>query len=213
MLKKEVQNAKTNNPEYKQGDGFIRVGTSTRKMERDDYEQIYNNRIHRKDRKSNLIITPFIKVCSNTILRDKGYQCVDFKIENISNSSIKFDIQCHFFNNEDLCFYKKFDLDKQVIEESKKKFSSSFRIDFTPMMDLTLLDLSFRRTEASLLVSRIKRINQSATVEIAQNDYEESIFLNEVLVFKRNEVPILVELILRSDDFIDGALIKRFELN
>lgn len=212
LFKKEVKNAKRNELEYKPGDGVIRVGTSTRKMIRSDFESIYKARNKTVDRKKDILITPYLKKCENPIIHKKGYRCIDFKIENTSNKSISLDIEAHFYFNEDYHFSKKFDIDKKIIQKSKSNFNLDLSLRFEPIIDNSIFDLSFQNTESSLLVSRIKKINQKSAVEIAQNAHEDDIFLNEVLVYKKNEVPVLVELIIRSDDFIDGALRQRFEI-
>ena len=212
LFKKNLQNPSNKNIEYKIGDGYIRIGTSTRKMNRSDFENIYKTRNEAKDRKSDLSITPYLKNCTNTIMREKGFKCIDFKIENSSNKSIYLDAEAHFFYNEDLLFSKKFDIDKMIIEESKKSFNSGFSMNFNPIMDNSIFDLSFENTESSFQVVRFKRLNQNAAIEISQNDQVDSIFLNEVLVYKKSDVPIIVQLIIRSDDFVEGALKQHFEI-
>ncbi len=213
LFKKNVQNPLTNEIEYKPGDGVIRIGTSSRKMIRKDFELIYSNRTKIKDRKSDIKITPYLKECSNTIMHDKGLRCVEFKIENSSNKSIGFDLEARFPYHEEYQIFKKFDIDQQIIQEAQKGFDSSFGISFKPITDYSVFDLHFEHKDSCLCISRIQKVNQNAAVEIAQNDFEEDIFLNEVLVLNRNDKPIIVDLILRSDDFIDGALIQTFEIN
>ena len=212
LFKKNVQNALTNELEYRPGDGVIRVGTSSRKMIRKDFELIYSNRTNNKDRKSDISIKPYLKECSNTIIREKGYKCIEFKIENSSNKSIGFELEACFHYNKDYQIFKKFDIDKQIIQEAKSKFTPSFQISFEPLVDNSVFDLSFEHKKSGLFVSRIKKISQNSSVEIAQNDFEEDIFLNEVLILNKNSIPINVELILRSDDFINGALKQTFEI-
>ena len=213
LFKKNVQNPINNELEYRPGDGVIRVGTSSRKITRKDFELIYHNRTNKKDRKSDINIIPYFKECSNTIMREKGYKCIEFKIENRSNKSIGFELEACFHYNKDYQIFKKFDLDKQIIQDAKSKLIPSFQISFDPLVDYSVFDLSFEYKKSGLYVSRIKKISQNAAVEIAQNDFEEDIFLNEVLVLNKNSAPIKVELILRSDDFINGALKQIFEIN
>lgn len=212
LFKKNVQNPITNELEYRPGDGIIRVGTSSRKMIRKDFEIVYSNRTKEKDRKSDIKIIPYLKGCSNTIMHERGYKCVEFKIENNSNKSIGFDLEARFQYHDEYRIFKKFDIDKQIIQETKSEFNSSFGISFQPLVDYSVFDLSFEHKESYLCVNRVQRVNQNAAVEIAQNDFEEDIFLNEVLVLNGNSVLIKVDLILRSDDFIDGAFKQNFEI-
>ena len=145
-------------------------------------------------------------------MQDLGYQCIDFNIENISSKSICFDIEARFKNTKDYVFIKKFDLDQQILRESQNKFTSSFSIQFKPIVDYSIFNLSIKREKSTLIVSRIKRINQTATVEIPQNYLLEDVFINEILVLKYRDVPIHIELFLRSDDFIEGALKQEFSI-
>lgn len=213
LFKKEVQNAKTNELEYKPGDGYIRVGTSTRKMIRSDFEQIYKARNQFLDRKSDLLITPYIRKCDDVTLMNTGLSFIDFKISNKSNKSISFDAQAKIYYNVDIKLIKRFEVERQIDEENRKKARHSITsFDFTPMMDNSIFSVSLEKNHDHLLVSTVKTVHQKNSIEISQNDELENLFAKEVLILGNKEYTVTVDLILRSDDFIEGALIESFEI-
>lgn len=212
LFKKNVQNPSDNLGEYKIGDGFIRAGTSTRKLERKDFELIYNDRSMKRDRRSDLEIYLVLLDCHDELLRNDGFKLFDFNIRNISKKSISFDVELNIYHNEDYFVLKKFDVEQDKIEEARtSRFSSA--LTFNPQrIDPTFMDLSIDHFADHTRIVRDKRHNQTNSISIAQEDVELYIFLKEI-IFKRSPSTLIAELILRSDDFIEGAFKERFTID
>lgn len=74
------------------------------------------------------------------------------------------------------------------------------------------MDLSIDHFADHTRIVRDKRHNQTNSISIAQEDVELYIFLKEI-IFKRSPSTLIAELILRSDDFIEGAFKERFTID
>lgn len=199
--------------DYKIGDGFIRTGTSNRKMSRDDYELIYKKRYESKDRKSDIIITPkLINYRESTQDEIPSLFIIDFSIENITNSSIGFDVQCNIYYSDGSRIIKKFDLEEKLKD---KGLSGTYPQYFKPNVDPTLFHLSIKELKDCYVISRNKTIHEKYHVILSQQQHEPNIFFKEILLgyIAKTSEDIKVELILRSDEFITGPLIKEYIVN
>lgn len=208
LFSKNIQNPISQKLEYSIGNGFIRTGTSTRKLNRDDFELIYSKRLKNKDRKSDIKITPYLRKCYGNKFKELEVYYLDFQIDNLSNKSLSFDIEANIFYNEGFNIIKRFDLEGKLGED-KSGLSGSLA---TFRTDNTVFHMSFEEKHDSIHVERNRRLNESNAVQIAQNDKEEDVFLKEVLVYKKESSNLIVDMVLRSDDFVDGAKEERFEI-
>lgn len=207
LLKKNVRNPiDPDKIDYKKGDGFIRVGTSTNKMIRDDFERIYEKRFQQRDRKSDIKITPFISALSDEEFAELVLNFFDFNIENSSNQSIDLDVELKIFKCEEITFVPKYKLENELTKENRGMFPS-------PVINSAFSHVHFENFGDYIKVSRTKLRTEKSAVHIAQNDTEEEVFTREILVHKEGELSIIkAELVIRSDKFTDGALTRKIEL-
>jgi len=208
LFKKDIKKITDQALEFKIGDGFIRTGTSTRKLKRTDFEEIYAKRFESKDRKSDLKINPILSIVPHLHVL-----MIDFSIENLSSKSIGFDAEMKLFHGKGIRIKKRFDLEHG---NSEGGLSSIYPQYFKPEIDPTIFDLEISKKNNYTKISRLKRINEEYSVKISQKDKIENIFFEEILVDNFTSDPgdslVSAEIILRSDDFKDGPLIERFEL-
>jgi predicted HTH transcriptional regulator len=97
LFKKQLINPKTQKIDFNEGDGFIRMGTSTRKMLRQDFDNIYQEKWKSKDRKTDIEIEFF------SSRQDEEYSFLpflDMHISNISNKSISMDVEMEIKKND-----------------------------------------------------------------------------------------------------------------
>jgi hypothetical protein len=215
LLRKDVRKIGDRAQEFRIGDGFIRTGTSTRKLARKDFEEIYTKRHEAKDRRSDLKITPVLtKYSSSGIEGFPSLFVIDFSIENLASKSIGFDAEFNLFHKKGVGLYKKFDYEDKFKE---KGLEAIYPQHFTPKVDLTILDLQIEEQHDSYKVSRLGRKNEKYALTISQRDRDESVFLGEVLIAslssKCGDCIISIELTLRSDDFRAGPLVKKYEID
>jgi len=205
LVKKELRNAKDGNKnEFREGDGFIRSGTSSRKIVRADFDKIYHNKLLQKDRRSDLIIKPtfgyFDLFPSSDILVNK----LDLTIENVSNQSIDFDIEMKVYKNDCCRFLSHYDF-------QKIKNSKSSMLLIAPGI-LPNFRVSIEEKDAYFIISRTMFQRTKTSMTIAQNETFIEIFQNEFLVLKNDSCTINIEVTVRSDDFTDGALQQKFQI-
>ncbi len=201
LFRKNVYRATDNYLEHKIGDGYIRTGTSTRKLNREDFELIYLNRLENKDRITDVKVIP---IFSESIDWLDVYD-LDFSIENLSNKSIEFDIEFRVIRKDGVGVLKTCDLEK---ESAVNELAQTYPQYFTPTIDptLQLIEIAYRKSYYK--VWRLQRLR------LSQYDTLERVFLNDIFVSyigHLQEVPIMVELIVRSDEFKNGPFIQKYE--
>ena len=196
-----------------EGDGYIRIGTSTNKIGRAELDEIYHSNFQKKDRKSALIISPHFGFSSNEELATLNVMYLDISIENSSNCSIDFDVEMKVMKNKSFDLISEKDLLDELNRQKTKKFSP-FDLgvsipDFNPVSFHTDIEES----EDHLLMSRSKMRYEKTAVTLAQTQIEKDIFDQNLLVILEEPVIISVEVLIRSDDFTEGPLIASFEVN
>jgi hypothetical protein len=205
LFKKNVQNSI--NPQkcdFRVGDGFIRVGTSTEKICRTDFEKIYEKRYKQIDRKSDIIVTPFIGDFEDEVYSQIGIKYLDFNIENLSNQSINLDIKVKIHKSPGIYIVPKNEFEQNLLREKRDMFS--------PIINTALLQVSYENHDNFVEFSRVKLRTQAFAVSISQNDTENEIFGREITTSCEGENrQIRGEIIIRSDSFTDGVMIQKFE--
>lgn len=207
LVKKELRNGKDGKKfEFREGDGFIRSGTSSRKIVRADFDKIYKDKHLQKDRKSDFKITPTLGYFDLYPSTDILIKKLDLTIENLSNQSIDFDIEMKVYKNECCRFLSHYDFQK--IKDKNNK-SSMFSI--APGI-LPNFRVSIKEKEAYFMISRTMFQRTKTTMTIAQNETIYDVFENELLVIASESCSINIEVTVRSDDFTEGSLNQKFEV-
>lgn len=205
LFKKNLQNPITKKNEYRVGDGVIKIGSSSKKLERSDLENIYKTRFTQIDRKSDLEIETYFGITDNDKIVNFNINYLDIKITNQSNKSIGFDIEMKVFKDSNYNLISESELIK-VKKKEKKKSSRLF--DFEIILPQAMnLQVDYEENENFVIISRNSLAKKTA-INLAQNSSESDIFHQHLFVLGDNFDEIKAELTIRSDDFTEGLLIK-----
>lgn len=209
LFKKEVQTVCDDGKKriiYREGDGFIRAGTATRKMVRSDFVRICNDKLKQKDRKAELTITPSINYFRELPLSEEiNFKILDIDIQNLSNKSIDVDIELKIYKND----YCKIITNTEFERMMNEQFSNR---SIMANVVLPNFHVENEENEEYFIFRRTKLRNMKTAVSIAQNETEKEIFGNEIIIIHKETGIVLIEVTIRSDDFIEGALKQRFEV-
>ncbi|MEX0997456.1 MAG: ATP-binding protein [Flavobacteriaceae bacterium] len=207
LFKKNLQNPVTKKPEYRIGDGYIKVGSSSKKLERSDFEFIYKTRFTERDRKNDLEIETYFGTTDNDEIINWNIKYLDIKISNHSNKSIEFDIEMKVFKSENYGLISEDELLKELKKKQKKK-SSDFGINFEVIQPQIMnLHVDYKEKDNFVIISRNSFAKKTA-FNLAQNSSESDIFCQHLFVLGDNADEIKAELTIRSDDFTEGSLVK-----
>lgn len=213
LIKKEVRNGLDNNQiEFREGDGFIRAGTSTKKLTRDDFDKIYESQYKKPDRKNDLIITPYFDFHDDEMFTELNIKYFDISIENNSNHSIELDVEMKVHKGSGYNLFSDTELKKELKKRVPKPTERfGYRL---PDFDIPPIDLhvDYKDFPDHILVSRIKLRNQKTALRLAQKDIENDIFNKRIVLLESESNLIIVDVIIRSDDFTDGLLSQTFEI-
>jgi len=206
LFKKNIQNPVTNKTDFKIGDGFIKVGSSSKKLERDDFECIYNSRFTEKDRKGDLTIETYFATSNDDELSKLDIEYIDIKIINHSNKSIDFDVEMKVFKGNGYNIIPKDELKRELMKTRKK--SISLGIDFEMIQPQIInFHIDVKDEDDYVFITR-NILARKTAISLPQNSSETDIFNQHLFVLEKEEHEIKAELIIRSDDFTEGLLIK-----
>ncbi|WP_276499091.1 helix-turn-helix domain-containing protein [Pontibacter litorisediminis] len=212
LFKKDLKNPINQEIEYRAGDGFTRIGTSTKKLDRSDFDRIYASKYKAKDRKEDLEITTCFGIPENQELTNFDVRYLDLDIENLSNQSIEFDIEMKVFRPHTGLLISQTDLTREIRNNSYNGFGG---VMYHPV--ISNLYVSFDDHEGSLTVIRNRLRHNKTAVALPQRSKEKRIFDEQLLAIFSSEEDkpkiIKAEVILRSDNFIDGCLVKEVEFH
>lgn len=207
LLKREVRNAVNGNKiEYREGDGFIRVGTSTKKITRQIFDDIYDSKQKSIDRKQDLKITPHFGVPNDELLGDLDVHYLDIDIENISTRSIDFDIEMKVYRSSNFSLLSEPDIRKAINENKGSNFYSIGQVS------IPSFHVDIEEYEDFIIISRTKLRYEKTAVSIEQKKTEKNIFNQYLFVVEKTPSKIKCEITIRSDDFTEGILSKSFEI-
>lgn len=202
-LFKKVGSAGASN---KPGTGYIRVGTTTRELLRDDFEGYYKARNVPKDRKADLEVNPVLFYPEREFPR--GLKGLDIMIKNLSNKSLKFDIDLKIYKNNDFSAYNEHNAKKLVLDPRSDSTWNSWRGGLFPSPNIDLnFECSLDEKSDYYLLTKNRKIDSTNTSVIHQADVIEAIFGKYLYVYNRINCDISIEIIVKSDDFTEGPLI------
>lgn len=204
LIKKEVINsANPKSIQYNHGDGFIRAGTSTKRLTRDDFENIYRKKYVNLDRKEDLEIRAYLRKSEKKEFSNLPLNCLEVSIENTSNKSIELEVEMKIFKMNGLKIFSEFDLLTFAQEQKHREANINSLLHINPIINNFRINIDELEEYYHVISDKIK---------LAQNDTENDIFDQYVFIKQKERKEIEMELIVRSDDFTEGVLIKRFEI-
>ncbi|TDQ28141.1 AlbA family DNA-binding domain-containing protein [Zeaxanthinibacter enoshimensis] len=199
LFKKDIKKPGINQLEYKQGDGYIRIGTSTKKITRKDLEIIYENRFKSKDRKNDLKVNPIIGIPKKEFY-DIGLRYLDIEIVNTSNKSIEFEVELEVYKSDDHLLITEKEMG-QILRENHQNSISIFGAS-GPFIDVTDPFFTSKDNGDSIILSDLR----AAQYRLAQRDSITDVFNQNLLLRVKRMKPVRGKIIIRSDDFTDGIL-------
>ena len=204
LFKKDIQNQLTTKFGYKVGDGFIKNGSSTEKLARADFDDIYKTRYKEKDRKGDLAIETYFAKSNDDELSKFNIKYIDIEITNHSNKSIDLDVEMKVYKGNGYGLISEDEL-KRELRKSKKK-STSLGVDYE-ITQPPNLQIDFKEENDYVLITR-NSVAQRTAISLPQNSSWKDIFCQYLFVLEEEKHEIKAELTIRSDDFIEGPLLN-----
>lgn len=206
LFKKQLINPKTQKIDFNEGDGFIRMGTSTRKILRQDFDNIYQEKWKSKDRKTDIEIEFF------SSREDEEFPFLpflDMHISNFSNKSISMDVEMEIQKNDLYNVITRAEIRKLI--QQMENNQSSFGLGHIPM-EIPSLDVSVEEKEDKYIVSR-NAFKKEFPITLYQHQKEEFIFSQYIFFDKEDSQEVSIKVTIRSDDFVDGPIIQEYNIH
>jgi hypothetical protein len=214
LFKKEYTDNQLKGNQYRVGTGFIRIGTSTRELRRDDFEKIYSNRLAIKDRSEEINFKVTLGGLESSKFKSTIYRHLQVDIINKSNASIDLDIQAKIYNNKGVIACYTQDIERKISKEKR----DNNRLDYTQYSDKVLpphlfinMNVDFECYDTYSVYEITPKTGTQTALRIKQKGIETDIFNGQILLVFSKPAEVNVELIVRSNDFIKGP--KTFTYN
>ncbi|WP_293312337.1 helix-turn-helix domain-containing protein [Pedobacter sp. UBA5917] len=207
LFKKDYNDAQQKGNQYRAGTGFVRSGTSTRGLKREDFEKIYAERLSTKDRSSEIDFDITVGGFQFSELRSTMYRHVKVDLKNLSNTSIDLDIEAKVYNNKGVVARCTQDIERKIFDDNRDRSG----LMYTPYVDKVFppqvfmymnVDFTDHRDYSTYEITSKKGTHTA--VRVKQKGKEVNIFNDQIaLVFSR-PAEVKIELIVRSNDFPNG---------
>jgi hypothetical protein len=209
LFKKDAKNPIDGKTLFKYGDGFIRVGTSTKKIGRKELDDINENKKKYQNREEDIDIVPIIGKSSNEEINKWDVKYLDLKITNKSNKSIDIDVEITLKKSQEYEILLEEDFLREIQEKENRQKKSS---PFIPIMThinpvLSNIHINSRENETEFIVER-NQVKHKFAITLTQNSVYDNIFLQSIILLEKKSNIIEAQVVIRSDDFTKGALIK-----
>lgn len=215
LFKKDLNH---NGFRYDVGSGFVRVGTTTRKLKRDDFEKMYASRyVSVKDRKDDLSFRIFNAAFTDSCLRKSRYRHLRIDVINNSNKSIEFDVEVKLKKSEEYRIELTQNLEKRLFTVNRNAIGNAFlrsifSVDLLPSKTFADTYVEYSNNIDYEIFQRAPESHKTYAVTLKQHSETKNIFNNQIAIFFENPVEVQLEIIARSDDFLDGPLVQKIIL-
>ncbi|MCQ9634120.1 ATP-binding protein [Chryseobacterium sp. WG23] len=199
------------------GSGFVRMGTSTRKLTRDDFEKMYASRHTKvKDRKNDLSFRVANSFFTEHDLRRTSYRHIRIDAINNSKKSLEFDVEIRILKSEEYDVVQTQDLARRIHEEkkvaSRSNFMPNFLVDIAPPNILLNTYVEHSNNQKYHIFERTPERLDKVAVKVKQKSETKDIFNGQIAILFENPVEAQLQIIARSDDFLEGPLILDYNV-
>lgn len=205
LFKKQLINPKTQKKDFNEGDGFIRMGTSTRKMLLQDFDKVYSEKWKSKDRKTDVEVEFFSSREDEEIY---FLPFLDMHISNNSNKSINMDVEMEIKKSDSYNLITRTDIRRLIQQMENEK--SSFGMGHTPM-EIPSLHVFMKEKEVEYIVSR-NAFKKDFPITLYQHQKEEFIFSKYIFIDKEENQEVSIKVTIRSDDFVEGPIVQEYNI-
>jgi hypothetical protein len=212
LFKKDVINPATGKPEYKYGDGFIRNGTSTKKIGRKELEDI--GKLKRKyiDRKGSLDVTACVGRPVDREMRNLNVKYLDVDIVNSSNKSLDFDIEIRFQKGSGYKLTSEFDFRTKLRNSTESILDYTMISGFVKELITPNFNVDTEETPTEFIVGKNSRRNRTSVI-MPQYSRLDAVFDKTIFLITEQNLVINAQVTIRSDDFEDDPLVKTLFFN
>ncbi|WP_306565210.1 AlbA family DNA-binding domain-containing protein [Flavobacterium lindanitolerans] len=215
LFKAEYRGTNPKGSHYRIGTGFVRTGSSTRELKREDFEKIYAERSSVKDRSNDIDFELEIWGFTSPELKYKGYiKHLRVDVINLSNSSIDLDVEAKIYNNKNVKAKCTQVLEHNFFREDQDKSLlafTSFQGKVTPQFNFRETNVRFENYKEYSIYEITPNKGTHTALRAKQKGKQIDIFNGQIaLVFSR-PTEIIIEITVRSNDFPNGP--KIFEYN
>lgn len=199
------------------GCGFVRVGTSTRKLKRDDFEKMYNLRhTALKDRKNDLSFRFSTVPFTEPDLRKERYRNIKIDAINSSKKSIEFDVEVRIIKSPQYRVMLTQELERKIEDEKRDATTRSFLHSVSMGISSPSIFLNTYVEHTNNIhydvFERTPKNQDKVAVKVKQEAKEKDIFNSQIAIFFENPTEVELEITARSDDFVEGPLVSKYTI-
>lgn len=207
LFKKEYKDTQPKGNQYKIGTGFVRTGTSTRELKRDDFEKIYAERFASKDRSNDINFKVTIGWFKSSILENSMYRHLQVDVTNLVNTYIDIDVEAKIYNNSNFIALYTQEAEAKMYQNTREKsmFARTPYLDemFAPFVPINL-NVEFEKHTSYSVYEITPKKGTSTALRLKQKRTETDIFNGQIALLFSESAEVKIELIVRSNEFPNG---------
>ncbi|WMC07367.1 helix-turn-helix domain-containing protein [Elizabethkingia anophelis] len=212
LFKKEFKENNGRGAHYREGMGFIRSGSSTRLLKRDDFEKIYKVRFGEKDYSKDVGFTIFLKTFNSEYLKEG--RCLHLEINSINNAnkSVELDVDVKIYKSNGCNVGLASDIKVRLAEkfEIGKKNKADYMSNFIVSQVYFDNSVEFYKTLDYSLFERTSSTGVGPAIRIKQGGELKDIFNGQIALEILTPTDIKIEIIARCNDFPNGPVIREY---
>lgn len=214
LFKKEYKDYDTKGNQYRTGTGFVRTGTSTRELRREDFEKIYVERLGAQDRREDIKFKVILGTFESSDLNRLGYiKHLQVDVENISNTSIDLNIEAKIYHNSHVKANCAQNLEAKMHQDARDKsmfaYTSYLNNVFPPFIPIDM-NVVFQSYAAYSIFEITPQKGTHTALRVKQKGLTTDIFNGQIALIFSQPTEIKIELFVRSNAFEDGLKIVPF---
>ncbi len=207
LFKKAYKDSQPKGNHYRIGAGFIRIGTSTRELKRDDFEKIYDERVAIKDRSEDIDFKITLGGLNSSEFRSTMYRHLQVDVTNLSNASIDLDVEAKIYNNKGVSARYTQDVERKIAEDRRDRSMlayTSYADKALPPHLFMNMNVDFKNHAAYSTYEITPKKGTHTALRLKQKGTETDIFNGQIVLVFSKPAEVKIELIVRSNDFPNG---------
>ncbi|MDR2275344.1 MAG: ATP-binding protein [Sphingobacterium sp.] len=215
LFKKEYRDNDAKGNQYRTGTGFVRTGTSTRELRREDFEKIYTERLGTKDRSEDINFKVTLGTFKSSELNRLGYiKHLRVDVENVSNTSIDLHVEAKIYNTNSVKAGCTQNLEAKIHEDERNKsmfaHTSYLNNIYPPFIPIDM-NVEFQNHSAYAIYEITPQKGTHTALRLKQKGITTDIFNGQIALIFSQPSEIKIEIIVRSNEFADGKKTIHFD--
>ena len=213
LFKKEYRDMQPKGSHYRIGTGFVRTGTSTRELIRDDFEKIYAGRVGTRDRSEDIDFDITLGGFRYAEFRSTIYRHLQIDIINLSNTSLDLDVEAKIYNIEGVTARCTQEIEQKMHEDRRNDHRRAYFEMNTPGFIFMDKHVDFNNHGRYSIYETTPVKGTLTSIRVKQQGTLTDIFNDQIALVFSKPAEVKIELKVSCNDFPNGPKTFNFSFS